>query len=83
MKAAVILILKLTLILATALGCVLAGYYHGRNKFYKEGLEHGAARVESEIAGCTLEMAHKGECLIPCENYTDCVNKNGHPEREY
>jgi hypothetical protein len=50
---------------------------------YQEGIRQGKVEKELEVAGCTVAMAHKGRCYLPCESYFDCVAKNGHAEKGY
>lgn len=58
-------------------------WWYSLRRAYQKGYGHGMGHIQSEVAGCTLAAAHQGKCFIPCESYVDCVDKNGHPEREY
>lgn len=68
--------------LAGWLLCVIAlvgsGIWIGRRSVDAEEIRRG---VIQELATCTIERAHRGECWLPCASDEDCLAKNGKGDR--
>lgn len=61
------------LLWATVLLAMVAAYVVGHDR----GYDTGANNTVRTIAACTLEMARAERCWIPCEEFDDCMAKNG------